>query len=174
MASDIQIAREETHCRHYICYSFRLAARILLYASSHRHDNATTAVVTPVMEHWLEREIAQWVHHEGSIRPPTASCGYVGLSSLIRCNQNDCSYYSQSFLSFYLYEKSIVLPTNNIYFNFYCTSSFQTDLPWLFHCRNFRSKLSLFVCYFYLFMLGLLCYVILCCFILFIYLFVYL
>ena len=28
----------------------------------------TTAIVTPVMEHWLEREIAQWVHHEGSIR----------------------------------------------------------------------------------------------------------
>ena len=28
----------------------------------------TTAFVTPVMEHWLEREIAQWVHpHEGSI-----------------------------------------------------------------------------------------------------------
>ena len=26
----------------------------------------TTAFVTPVVEHWLEREIAQWVHHEGS------------------------------------------------------------------------------------------------------------
>ena len=22
----------------------------------------TTAFITPVMEHWLEREIAQWVH----------------------------------------------------------------------------------------------------------------
>ena len=21
--------------------------------------------VTPVVEHWLEREIAQWIHHEG-------------------------------------------------------------------------------------------------------------
>ena len=31
----------------------------------------TTAFVTPVVEHWLEREIAQWVH-EGSIRRPTA------------------------------------------------------------------------------------------------------
>ena len=28
----------------------------------------TTSFVTPVMEHWLEQEIAQWVHHEGSIR----------------------------------------------------------------------------------------------------------
>ena len=28
----------------------------------------TTAFVTPVMEHWLEQEIAQWFHHEASIR----------------------------------------------------------------------------------------------------------
>ena len=27
-----------------------------------------TAFVTPVVEHWLEREIAQWVHHEGLIQ----------------------------------------------------------------------------------------------------------
>ena len=32
-----QIAREETHCRH-LGYSFRLAAMVLLYASSHRQD----------------------------------------------------------------------------------------------------------------------------------------
>ena len=33
----------------------------------------TTAFVTPDVEHWLEREIAQWVHpHEGSIRRPIA------------------------------------------------------------------------------------------------------
>ena len=30
----------------------------------------TMAFVTPVAGHWLEREIAQWVHHEGSIRHP--------------------------------------------------------------------------------------------------------
>ena len=30
----------------------------------------TTAFVTPVVEHWLEQEIAQWVHQEGSIRRP--------------------------------------------------------------------------------------------------------
>ena len=28
------------------------------------------AFVTPVMGHWLEREITQWVHHEGLIRWP--------------------------------------------------------------------------------------------------------
>ena len=43
MASDIwwrtiQIAREETRC-HHIGYSFRLAARVLLYAPSHRQDS---------------------------------------------------------------------------------------------------------------------------------------
>ena len=54
---------EETCCRH-VGYSFWLAARVLLYAPSH-----TTAFVTPVVEHWLQQEIAQWVHHEGSIRP---------------------------------------------------------------------------------------------------------
>ena len=27
----------------------------------------TTAFVTPVTEHWLEQEIAQWIHHEGLI-----------------------------------------------------------------------------------------------------------
>ena len=43
MASDIWlrsilIVRKETRCRH-IGYSFRLTARVLLYASSHRQDN---------------------------------------------------------------------------------------------------------------------------------------
>ena len=30
------------------------------------------AFVTPVVEHWLEQGIAQWVHHEGSIQWPIA------------------------------------------------------------------------------------------------------
>ena len=43
MASDIWlrtilIVREETRCRHISC-SYRLAARVLLYAPSHRQDN---------------------------------------------------------------------------------------------------------------------------------------
>ena len=32
----------------------------------------TTAFVTPIVEHWLKREIDQWVHHKGSIRRPIA------------------------------------------------------------------------------------------------------
>ena len=59
----ILIARKDTRCRH-IGLSFRLTARVLLYAPSHRQDSTyhTTAFVTPVVEHWLEWEIAQWVH----------------------------------------------------------------------------------------------------------------
>ena len=36
-----------------------LTARVLLYAPSHRQDS--TYHITPVVEHWLEREIAKWV-----------------------------------------------------------------------------------------------------------------
>ena len=34
----------------------------------------TTAFVPPVVEHWLKREVTQWVQHEGSIRRPIAQC----------------------------------------------------------------------------------------------------
>ena len=36
----------------------------LIFYMPHPKDKIahTTAFVTPVMEHWLEREIAQWVH----------------------------------------------------------------------------------------------------------------
>ena len=32
------------------------------------------AFFTPVMEHWLELEIGQWVYQEGSIQPHIAPC----------------------------------------------------------------------------------------------------
>ena len=35
---------------------------LFLYAPSHRQDSTYHGFVTPVVEHWLEREIAQWVH----------------------------------------------------------------------------------------------------------------
>ena len=41
-------------------YSFRLAARVLLYAPSNRQDKTYHSLCYTVMEH----EIAQWVHHE--------------------------------------------------------------------------------------------------------------
>ena len=51
-------------------YSFRLAAGVLFM--HHPTDRIAHTLFTPVVEHWLEREIAQWVHHEGSIRRPIA------------------------------------------------------------------------------------------------------
>ena len=55
--------------RYYIGYSFRLASIDLLYVPSQRQDSIahTTAFVIQVVEHWLKRKVAQWVHHEESI-----------------------------------------------------------------------------------------------------------
>ena len=66
MASDIWlrtilIVRKETRCRH-IGYSYRLTARVLYMHHPTDRITHTTAFVAPVVEHWLEREIAQWVH----------------------------------------------------------------------------------------------------------------
>ena len=66
MASDIWlrtilIVRKETCCRH-IGYSYRLTAGFFYMHHPTDRITHTTAFVTPVVEHWLEREIAQWVH----------------------------------------------------------------------------------------------------------------
>ena len=39
----------------------------------------TKAFVTSAVEHWLDREISQWFHHEGSIRQPTATMYLIYL-----------------------------------------------------------------------------------------------
>ena len=49
---------EETRCRH-IGYSFRLAQGFFYMHHPTDRITHTTAFVTPVVEHWLEREIAQ-------------------------------------------------------------------------------------------------------------------
>ena len=57
----IQMARKETRC-HHICYSFRLQQGLFYMHHSTDRIAYTTAFVTPVVEHWMEREIAEWVH----------------------------------------------------------------------------------------------------------------
>ena len=53
---------------------FLISSKGFFYMHHPTHRIAhTTAFVIPVVEHWLEREIAQWVHHEGWIRRPIAS-----------------------------------------------------------------------------------------------------
>ena len=59
MASDIwlrTIVRKETRCRH-IGYSYRLTARVLLYAPSHRQDNTYHGLWCT--SRWA---LAQWVY----------------------------------------------------------------------------------------------------------------
>ena len=81
MASDIWLRtilklREETRCRH-IGYSFRLAARVLLYAPSHRQDSTYHSLcytsrgaqagtrnssMGPPLEGSIRRPIAPWAN----------------------------------------------------------------------------------------------------------------
>ena len=56
------------HC--HMGYSFRLAARVLLYASSHRQDNTYHDLYYTSSGELGKWEIDQWVHHEGSIQRP--------------------------------------------------------------------------------------------------------
>ena len=77
MASDIWlrtilIVRKETRCRH-IGYSFRLAARVLSYAPSHRQDDAYHGLCYTSRGALAgTRNSSMGPPHEGSIRQPTA------------------------------------------------------------------------------------------------------
>ena len=58
----------------------------------------TMTFVTPIMEHWLEQEIAQWVHHEGSIWQPITPWVntlttelHLAPLYLVTCFNNQCS-----------------------------------------------------------------------------------
>ena len=77
MASDIWlrtilIVRKETRCRH-IGYSYRLTARVLLYAPSHRQDNTYHSLCYTSRGALAgTRNSSMGPPHEGSIRRPTA------------------------------------------------------------------------------------------------------
>ena len=77
MASDIWsrtilIVRKETRCRH-IGYSFRLTARVLLYAPSHREDNTYHGLCYTSRGALAgTRNSSMGPPHEGSIRRPNA------------------------------------------------------------------------------------------------------
>ena len=76
MASDIWlrtilIVRKETRCRH-IGYSYRLTARVLLYAPSHRQDNTYHGLCYTSRGALAgTRNSSMGPPHEGSIRRPT-------------------------------------------------------------------------------------------------------
>ena len=89
MASDIclrtnLIVRKETRC-HHIGYSYRLTARVLLYAPSHRQD-CTYHSLCYTSRGALAgmRNSSRGSPHEGSIRRPIATmseCSYHGATS---------------------------------------------------------------------------------------------
>ena len=77
MASDIWlrtilIVREETHCRH-MGYSYRLTARVLLYAPSHRQESTYHGLCYTSRGTLAEtRNSSMDPPHDGSIRRPIA------------------------------------------------------------------------------------------------------
>ena len=99
MASDIWlrtilIVRKETRCRH-IGYSYRLTARVLLYAPSHRQDNTYHGLCCNTSRGALAgtRNSSMGPPHEGSIRRPIAPwanalpLSYVPLPRSSQCSK---------------------------------------------------------------------------------------
>ena len=96
MASDIWlrtilIVREETRCRH-LGYSFRLAARVLLYAPSHRQDSTYHGLCyTSRGAQAGTRNSSMGPPHEGSIRRPIAPwANALPLSYVPLLGQSEC------------------------------------------------------------------------------------
>ena len=88
MASDIWlrtilIVRKETRCRH-IGYSYRLTARVLLYAPSHRQDNTYHGLCYTSRGALAgTRNSSMGPPHEGSIRRPIAPWANALLLSYV-------------------------------------------------------------------------------------------
>ena len=129
MVKDHSIVRKETRCRH-IGYSFRLAEGF--FYMHHPTDRIAhiTAFVTPVVEHWLEREIAQWdrsddpSHHERTFY----LCGYMASDIWLRTilivrKETRCCHIGYSYRFFYMHH-----PTDRITH----TTAFVT--PFVEHC----------------------------------------
>ena len=94
MASDIWlrtilIVRKETRCRH-IGYSYRLTARVLLYAPSHREDNSYHGLCYTSRGALAgTRNSSMGPPHEGSIRRPIAPwANALPLSYVPLCNHS--------------------------------------------------------------------------------------
>ena len=93
MASDIWlrtilIVRKKTRCRH-IGYSFRLTARVLLYAPSHRHDSIYHSLCYTSRGALAGmRNSSMGSPHEGSIRWPVAPWANALTTELHLAPQN--------------------------------------------------------------------------------------
>ena len=75
--------REETCC-HIMGYSFRLTARVVLYAPSPQTgERIPRPLLHPVVAHWLEREIDRCVHHGWTLNLESRLC-YNALASALQ------------------------------------------------------------------------------------------
>ena len=97
MASDIWlrtilIVRQETRCCH-IGYSYRLAARVLLYAPSHTQDNTYHSLCYTSRGALAgTRNSSMGPPHEGSIRRPiTSSTMSLIYNVVCKHNQHSCN-----------------------------------------------------------------------------------
>ena len=129
MASDIWlrtilIVRKETRCRN-TGYSYRLTARVLLYAPSHRQDNTYHGLCYTSRGALAgTRNSSMCPPHEGSIRPPIAP----------RANALPLSYISLPF--FIVWRKHASTP------NYKYTSSVGTVSPFIERKSIFRTPLT--------------------------------
>ena len=95
MASDIwlrtiPIVRKETRCRH-IGYSFRLTARVLLYAASNRQDSTYHGLCYTSRGVLVgTRNISMGPPHEGSIRWPFAPWANALTTELHLATESEC------------------------------------------------------------------------------------
>ena len=104
MASDISLrtilrVRKETRCRH-IGYSYRLTARVLLYAPSHRQDNTYHGLCYTSRGALAgTRNSSMGPPHEGSIRRPIAPLANARVSKVSEKNfTNLFSFYKLVFM----------------------------------------------------------------------------
>ena len=117
----ILIVRKETRCRH-IGYSYRLTARVILYALSHRHDNTYHSLCYTSRGALAgTRNSSMGPPHEGSIRRPIAPwtnalpLSYVPLSMkeewhiLNYCGNNQVDILTSSYVILFLSEMTYKL-----------------------------------------------------------------
>ena len=92
MVKTILIVRKETRCSH-IGYSYRLAARVLLYAPSHRQDNTYHGLCYTSRGALAgTRNSSMGPPHEGSIRRPIAPwANALPLSQVPLPGQKGCA-----------------------------------------------------------------------------------
>ena len=92
------IVRKETHCRH-IGYSYRLTARVLLYAPSHRQDSTYHGLCYTSRGALAgTRNSSMGPPHEGSIRRPIATWANVLPLSYIPLRENQSVFNKISWL----------------------------------------------------------------------------